>query len=200
MVYDATREQGTTDVARFYDNGDFGFVPPDHVRRARDKLCRVKQSSSASEYLSEVRNDILTIPEMSDGEKLDWFCTGLNYEIRVEVPKSALGTFVDVTSVALRIDSALWTAGQGCLSVSGSVQVEKRVPMEIGNFETLGTKTSQRQNDLDKNACLICHRIGCRLWKHKDGKDKRVGLNNMGMHTPTKCGSDADSNASDSKN
>ena len=176
------------------------FVPPDHVRRARDMPRRLKQSSSVSQYFSEFRNVILTIPDMSDGEKLDRFCTGLKYEIRVEVLNSAVGTFEDATSVALRIDSALWTAGQGCLPVSSSVQVEKPVPMEIGNFETLGTKNSQRQNDLDKNACFTCHRIGCGPWKHKDGKGKRVGLNNMGRHTPTKPGSDADSNASDSEN
>lgn len=93
------------------------FVPPDHVGRARDRLHRLKHTSSVSKYLSKFGNETLTIPEMSDWEKLDRFCTGLKYEIRVEVLKSTVHTFKESTAVALGIDSALWTAGHtGSLS------------------------------------------------------------------------------------
>ena len=63
------------------------FVPSDHVRLARDKLRRLRQTSAVSKYLAEFRNLALTNPDMTDGEKLDKFCVGLKYEVRVEVLK-----------------------------------------------------------------------------------------------------------------
>ena len=70
------------------------FIPSDHVRRARDKLRRLKHTSSISKYLAEFRNIILTIPDVTDDEKLDRFCSGLKYEIRVEVLKSGVDSLM----------------------------------------------------------------------------------------------------------
>lgn len=44
---------------------------------------------------------------------MDRFCTTLKYEIRVEVLKSAVGTFEEAEGVALRTDSAIWTTEIG---------------------------------------------------------------------------------------
>jgi len=55
-------------------------------------------------------------------------------------------------------------------------------PMEIGNVERgahyrgkafkKGVKVkTQRQKDLDNNACFTCHKPGCRPWKHRDNVD-----------------------------
>lgn len=44
------------------------FVPDDHVRRSRDKLRKLKQTTSVSNFLSDFRNLVLTIPDMTDGE------------------------------------------------------------------------------------------------------------------------------------
>lgn len=78
------------------------FVPEDHVRRARDRLRKLKQSFSVSKYLSEFRNVIITIPDMSEGEKWDKFCSGLKHEVRIEVIESAATTFEDAAKIALR--------------------------------------------------------------------------------------------------
>lgn len=175
------------------------FVPPDHVRRARDKLRGLKHNSSVSKYLAEFRNVTLTIPDMSDGEKMDRFCTGLKYEIRVEVLKSAVATFDKAASVALRIDSALWTASKGSGEPSGG-QIDSPVPMEIGNFEKTLSRSDQRQKDLDRNACFTCHRIGCRPWKHKEDKERKVNVNNLGAKTVHNANLEDGSSGSDSEN
>eukprot|EP00171_Calliarthron_tuberculosum_P008642 IDg8642t1 len=60
------------------------FVPAGHVRQARDKLRRLKQSRSVSRYLSSFRNVILTIPDITEGEKMDKFVDGLKDELRIE--------------------------------------------------------------------------------------------------------------------
>lgn len=47
------------------------FVPSDQVRRARDRLRRLKKNTSVSKYLSELRNFILTIKDILEGDMLD---------------------------------------------------------------------------------------------------------------------------------
>lgn len=88
------------------------FVPVDHVRRSMDKLRRLKHTGSVSQFLAKFRKVILTSQELSEGEKLDRFCSALKYDIRLEVLKSAVVAFEDAENVALRIDSALWTVGK----------------------------------------------------------------------------------------
>jgi Retrotransposon gag protein len=38
------------------------FIPQDHVRRARDKLRKLRQRTFVTAYISEFRNLVLTIP------------------------------------------------------------------------------------------------------------------------------------------
>lgn len=47
------------------------LLPEDHVRRARDRLKMAKQLSSVPKYISEFLNNILTVPELTEGEKVD---------------------------------------------------------------------------------------------------------------------------------
>lgn len=159
----------------------------------------MKHNASVSKFLAEFRNIVLTIPEMSDGEKLDRFCTSLKYEIRVEVLKSGVSTFDEAASVALRIDSALWTASKS-MGGSSNGQMNGPVPMEIGNFEKTSTRNDQRQEDLDRNSCFTCHRVGCRPWKHKDRKERKMDVNNVGAQNVHNASSEEDSDTSDSEN
>ena len=160
------------------------FVPSDYVRRARDRLRRLKQTGSVSKYLSEFRNIILTLPGVTEGEKLDKFVQGLKHNVRLEVLKSTASTFEDASSIALRVDSALWTFKDtsGNLSVPSSSGYS---PMEIEDWKNRRpTNGSQRQKDLKNNACFVCHKPGCRPWKHRnevnvvavEEKDKSVSL------------------------
>ena len=154
--------------------------PEDHVRRAQDRLRKLKQISSVFRYLSEFRNIVLTISDVTDGKKWEKFCTGLKYEVRLEVMKAITTSFDEAAQIALRVDSALWSAGQHSLfgfqgyagrpSSSNNVQM----PMEIGNMEKKGDgvprqgMSSQRLKDLRNTACFICHKAGCRPWKQKN--------------------------------
>lgn len=88
------------------------FVPEDHVRSARDKLRKLRQTGSVSKYLSEFRNLVLTIPDVTDGEKWDRFCAGLKFDVRLEVIKSSFKMFEEAAQLALSIDSAIFSAKQ----------------------------------------------------------------------------------------
>lgn len=63
------------------------FVPDDNIRRIRDRLRRLRQSSFVSNYLSAARNMILNISDMTDGEKFERFANGLEGYVRLEVMK-----------------------------------------------------------------------------------------------------------------
>lgn len=53
------------------------FVPSDHAKRARDKLCNIKDTPTVARYLSHCRNVVLTITGMNDDEKVNRFNEGL---------------------------------------------------------------------------------------------------------------------------
>ena len=132
------------------------FVPLDSSRRSRDKLRRLYQKTSVTSYLSEFRNVTLTIPDMSEGEKVDRFCQGLKPQVRLEVMKTGPQSMNDAARIALNIDSAIFGArAHGNFNYG----IESRpTPMEIGN-------TEQSRRDRANDACFKCHKPGCRPWK-----------------------------------
>lgn len=144
------------------------FIPADHTPRARDKLRKLKQTTSVEHYLAEFRNIVLMIGDISEGEKIDRFVEGLKYNVKIEVMKSSVNSFEESARIALNIDSAIWRARR---STSGfhphTPNVGGPTPMEIGNVNGASTRAhrEQRKKDLDKGACFACHKVGCRPWK-----------------------------------
>ena len=134
------------------------FVPFDSVQRSRDKLRKLVQRTSVTSYLTEFRNIVLTIPGMSEGEKVDRFSQGLKPNIRLEVMKAGAQTMSDASRIALNVDSALFGAGMFRFQNDGGFPGSQYTPMEIGNVE-------QRDQDRSNNACCKCHKVGCRPWK-----------------------------------
>lgn len=161
-----------TTWTQFKDKIISEFVPDDHVRRSRDRLRKLKQNSSVSKYLSDFRNICLTVPGMTDGEMWDRFCTGLKYDVRLEVMKSSVTTFEEAAKIALRVDSAIWgVTSQVGTSNNETIATQGPTPMEIGNMENSGRGRKlegQRLKDYRNNACFTCHKVGCRPWKHKE--------------------------------
>lgn len=152
------------------------FVPADHVRRARDKLRRLRQTSSVSKYLADFRNCILMIDDMSEGERFDRFVQGLKHEVRLEILKTQVSEFEEAARIALRVDSAIWsyTGSRASVGPAGSVDD----PMEIGNIQRTDqygdNKRRQRAEDIKNNRCVLCHKKHCRPWKCQPKK-----LNNL---------------------
>ena len=108
-------------------------MPFDSVQRSRDKLRRLVQRTSVSSYLSEFRDIVLTIPNMSEGEQVDRFCHGLKPQVRLKVMKSGAQTINDASRIALNVEAALF--GAGMFSYGGVMRSDDPTPMEIGNFQ-----------------------------------------------------------------
>ena len=171
------------------------------------------QRGSVSSYLNQFRNIVIAIPGMNEGEKLDRFCTGLKPQVRLEVMKANPETVADASKIALNVDNALMGAGMfnGGFSGFGMNHGSSSVPqpMDIGNVEgnmhyrgkafkpkRKGSKPNdvQRQRDLLNNACFVCHKPGCRPWKHNDEECQMLGANNV------QAGEKSDSSDSESEN
>jgi len=160
------------------------FVPFDSVQRSRDKLRRLVQRTSVTSYLAEFRNIILTIPGMSEGEKVDRFSQGLKPNIRLEVMKAGAQTMTDASKIALNVDSALFGAGMLNFQNNSGFTISSYTPMEIGNFE-------QRDSDRKNNACFKCHKVGCRPWKCGKGsrrdQEDSVKISNSNVTDCAEC-------------
>ena len=142
------------------------FIPVDYVRRTRDRLRRLKQKTSVSKYLSDFRNIILTLPEVTEGEQFDKFINGLKSEVRLEVLKSTASTIEEAAHIALRVDSAMWRF-ENYEGVTSKTRDNGPISMEIGNIQSQKSRTStQRRENLANNSCFRCHKSGCRPWKY----------------------------------
>ena len=128
------------------------FVPFDSIQRSRDKLRRLTQRFSVAAYLAEFRNIILTIPHMTEDEKVDRFCQGLKPQIRLEVMKAGARTMNDASRIALNVDAALY--GAGAFSYTPYRNPSGPVPMDIGNVE--------QHARVFRGACHLCQKEGCR--------------------------------------
>ena len=158
------------------------FVPQDSVVRARDRLNKLRQKTSVASYLSEFRNMVIDIPDMSETEKLARFCEGLKPHILLEVRKENPIRLDAAANIALNVDGAYYVAGFFSSSSKPSNINRGFAPMEIGNFESRGRFDQQKKKDLQNNLCFICHKPGCRAYKHnKSQGKKRPSVNNTGI-------------------
>lgn len=71
------------------------FVHLESSRRTRDRLRRLEKNTSVSKFISDFRNIILIIVDMTEGETLghSFSSDGLNYEVRIEFMKSQARSF-----------------------------------------------------------------------------------------------------------
>lgn len=137
-------------------------MPEYHVRRAQDRLRRLKQTGSVAKYLSEFRNIVLTVPDITNNKKRDQIFSVLRYEVPLEVMKSTVSSFEATTKIALRVYSALISASGELdnTQVFRSSTRDVPTPMEIGNLEkdrARFTMTPQRTRDLRGSVCFVKH-------------------------------------------
>lgn len=159
------------------------FIPQDSVDRARDKLRSLRQKTTVLAYLNEFRNTVMMIPGISEDEKIDKFVSGLKPEVHLEVRKSRPADFESAAQVALTIDSALFSTKMHMQSNNGGGS-SGPVPMDIGNVEsqkprkgkkttpkgTFGVWSAEKVRDYENGRCFVCHKTGCRAYKHKGDK------------------------------
>ena len=174
------------------------FVPKDSIVIARDSLYKLKQRISVAIYLTDFRNIVIDIPGINDSEKLARFTEELKPHILLEIRKFSPIMFEEAAKIALDVDGAFHGAGFfsnrgfGC----NIGLLTGPAPMEIGNVQNHKTRSrmsGERMRDLKNNACFVCHKPLCRLWKHYNRKNQQKGKNVQGNNTEIHWSADNDS-------
>lgn len=78
------------------------------AKTARDRLARLRQTSSVRAYATAFRNVSLDIPGITEDERKDRFLRGLNVNVQREVEIRAPATFEEMVRAAERFDAVTY--------------------------------------------------------------------------------------------
>ena len=81
------------------------FQPINPAETARDRLARLRQTTSVRTYAAVFRTVTLLIPTITDDEKKDRFIRGLKPKIMSDIKVKAPHTFEEAVKIAVRLDS-----------------------------------------------------------------------------------------------
>jgi hypothetical protein len=113
------------------------FQPINPTETARDRLARLRQTSTVRAYASIFRTVTLLIPAITDDEKKDRFIRGLKPKIMNDIKVKAPTTFDEAVKLAVRLDSLdTWrpSGGSNTFNSNGrhnSSKTNHSVPMEL---------------------------------------------------------------------
>jgi hypothetical protein len=84
------------------------FTEANFLRKARDRLAQVRQTSSVQKYLQEFATLCLDIPDLSNGERLHRFMYGLKPQIRQQVELHGCSTYEEAATAADTVDQTIF--------------------------------------------------------------------------------------------
>ena len=118
----------------FKDTMQRTFSPINHVKLARDRLSKLRQTYSVQDYVWRFQSLCLEIPDISEGEILDRFVRGLKGQIRKEVELRGLTNFQEIVQTAQRVD-AIHYQNRGSFSTPSFSYSNGPAPMELGALQ-----------------------------------------------------------------
>ena len=110
------------------------FSPINHVKLARDRLSKLRQTYSVQGYVWRFQSLCLEIPHISEGEILDRFVRGPKGQIRKEVELRGLTNFQEIVQTAQRVN-AIHYQNRGSFSTPSSSYSNGPAPMELGALQ-----------------------------------------------------------------
>ena len=110
------------------------FRPVNATQVARDRLARARQRTSVAEFVNELRNLQLHIPNITDDELLDRFMRGLKYAIQKELVIRSPGSFEEAVTIAERLDAITFSLRRNEPAPNRNRYNGGPVPMEINTI------------------------------------------------------------------
>lgn len=164
------------------------FYPLDAFQKVREKLSRLRQYKSVSEYNNVFRKLILQIPDMEESEQLGYYLPGLKHNTQAQT-KSQLQLLT-----RLGQDAGIQTAMQLAeihddASFNGSNWKNKNgsktngvAPMEIDNvdkkFKKKWLTPAEKAQHIRDNLCFKCHQK-----RHGGPCPSKKSISNVEMQT-----------------
>jgi Ty3 transposon capsid-like protein/Zinc knuckle len=169
------------------------FQPLGREIHARDRLAVAVQRNkdSLSQYTAYMRSLFLSIPNISEDEKLDRYVRGLQLTLQKEVRPRQPSTFDEAVTMAMRFDALRGTMRdpvQHYTNRSNNQRTQhSHTDMEIDAMQTAEQKNNDKQKGKWRPQCYNCLKYGhfakdCRSPRHPDA-DKR-GKGNQGRGKP----------------
>lgn len=152
----------------------FTPVKPDYD--ARNKLDRLSQTRSVSEYASHFNTLMLELPNMDEADRIHFFIRGLKSEIRMHVTLRKPVTLHEAVEMAIQADGLLWSMLKGRKPPSNTQRpnfpVQKQsvnsspTPMELGSMEHEDGGQAElyfTEGGRRPPTCFYCNRPGHRI-------------------------------------
>ena len=134
------------------------FAPISEVKQARDRLAKLRQTKSVSNYASQFRQLLLLLPELPEDEKVDKFARGLKPEIAKEIFLRDPSTLDEAMRMAERYDMLSWSL-RNLSAPKPSVPERKSDPMDLSAVKFQKLTPDERKNIMDNNGCLYCRKL-----------------------------------------
>lgn len=111
------------------------FVPVESWQVARDKLARLNQRTSVATYNEEFTSLMLSIPDMTEQDRVDKYVRGLKLGPKKEVMIRRCKTLADAMATADRVDAVFYSVrnwGRPSVATSAGNNADGPTPMELG--------------------------------------------------------------------
>ena len=96
----------------------YNFKHIDDVKLARDRLRALRQRTSVAAFYADFTRAIFQIPGITEEEKMDRFFAGLKPSLQREIVLREPATFADLTKMASKLDSILYSTERRSLLAS----------------------------------------------------------------------------------
>lgn len=142
------------------------FRPIDAERLARDRLHKLRQTTSVSAYIHAFQNIIVDIPTMSEADRIDRFLRGLKADVHKWVAIQQPDSLADACSIANTIDAISFQNRSSNTSsfsrptlINTPPSATGTIPMEIDAIQKTLT-ASDREALLRMGGCFYCRQQG----------------------------------------
>ena len=136
------------------------FRPITSEQAGRDKLHTLRQTASVANYISLFQNTVMTIPSMSEEDRLDKFMRGLKADIHERVAIQQPRNLTEACRMANTIDTIRYQARFPIHRTPGTMKPGGVVPMEIDAIRR-NTLTDKERDHLRKvGGCFFCREVG----------------------------------------
>jgi FtsZ-binding cell division protein ZapB len=125
------------------------FKPVNAVLTARDKISKLKQTTSAIAYTHQFLSLKLEIPDMSDAEARDRYMRGLKPKVNTKVRLENKNTLNEMIQVAQRYDEAVFSSRQASTSTTKDPNAMDIDALDMDDSES---SDEEEDEDEDKNA------------------------------------------------
>lgn len=194
------------------------FFPVDYVRNLREKLSRLKQKTSVSQYNQVFDETLFQLPsdEYTEKDMLFNYISGLKPEVKIQVSISKPKNLTDAQATAELCDDVIFNARKNTSenSKNNRPQTRRRYePMDVDNIEHekpdgksyKGYKKNNSRNsnsdNYNSNRSIECYNCGKRghiareCWSKKNDNN-----NNYGKRTNNTNNIEEEDNSNDESN